>query len=130
MTMMMWTLTKMIVLLAASIGFVTGIGFFNVVYYVPPTGTATNYTMDDVESLLAPTQPGVGDYFGMMVAYVVTSLVTILLIVSAIVFLFPFLVWTFHMPIALAGLLQIIIYLQYAIGWAQLRSNRSIKYLE
>ncbi|MFA5136917.1 MAG: hypothetical protein WC489_06050 [Patescibacteria group bacterium] len=130
MTMMMWTLTKLIVIMATVIGFVTGMGLFTTTYYETPSGPATSYTMGDVENLLEPSQPQVGDYFGMMVSWAVTSITMILSIALAIVFLFPFLVTIFHMPVALAGVFQVIIYLQYAIGWAQWRSNRAIKIYE
>ncbi len=130
MTMMMWTLTKVIIILSASMGFIAGIGFFPLVIYTPPHGPATNYSIGDVEDLTASTEPGIGDYFAVIVTWAIASVVLMMSIIVAIVFLFPFLIWIFHMPIGLAVLLQGVIYIQYAIGYIQFKSNRAIKLME
>lgn len=123
-----WDITLMLILIQACIGMLNGMGVFDVTYFASQNDSATTYTVGDISDL-HDVAPG-GDvsqmsYFDLGVTFVMAGLNLLYKIIEAIVFIFPTLVTKFYIPIPLAAVMQTMIYLQVAWGYAQWKSSRS-----
>jgi hypothetical protein len=73
---------------------------------------------------------GVSDYFNAIVSLVLSGLWVILNMLAAIVVIFPYLIWVFHMPVPFALLIQVVIYMDYQAGLAQWRAGRQMDWIK
>lgn len=128
--MRFWEITKFIVYLSATIGFISGISLFSTMYYEAPQTDITTKSVGDLNNYFTTPTMGIGDYFGIMVTFLVGTLFVIFTTVTAAIVLLPYLVIVFHVPLPLAALLQTAIYFEYLMGWAQWRSGRSGRSME
>ena len=126
-----WDITRITVLIAASIGFVNGIGLFSEQYFATPQNEYVHYSVGQLDtSLTSQGTMGVSDYFNAIVSLVLSGLWVILNMLAAIVILFPYLIWVFHMPVPFAALIQVVIYMDYQAGLAQWRAGRQMDWIK
>jgi len=123
-----WDITFLLITIQACIGLVNGIGLFDQAYFASQNDSTTAYTVGDISDL-HDVESGGGvsqmSYFDLAVTFGMAGINLLFQIVQAIVFIFPILVEQFHIPLPFATVLQSMIYLQVAWGYAQWRSNRS-----
>lgn len=124
--MLMWDITKLLVVLCAAIGFCNGLGWFDTHYFADVDDPHTKYTITDIEEDIQPDAPGITDYLEVGITLLLSSLWVGLNIIVGVICLFPILIYTFHIPIALAALLQVLIYMEYIAGWIQFRTGRNL----
>lgn len=122
--MLMWDMTKAIIIISATIGFCNGLGWFDTAYFANIDDEHTKYTVGDIQEDITPDTPGATDYFEVGVTLLMSSLWVALNIIVGVLFMFPILVYTFHIPVALAALFQVLIYAEYIAGWIQFRTGR------
>jgi len=122
-----WDITLLLIVVQACIGLVNGIGLFDVTYFATQNDS-TAYTVGDISDLHDVETGGEVSqmsYFDLAVTFGMAGINLLFKIVEAIVFIFPVLVDQFCIPLPLAAVLQSMIYLQIAWGYAQWKSNRS-----
>jgi len=122
-----WDITLLLIVVQACIGLVNGIGLFDVTYFATQNDS-TAYTVGDISDLHDVEDGGEVSqmsYFDLAVTFGMAGINLLFKIVEAIVFIFPVLVDQFCIPLPLAAVLQSMIYLQIAWGYAQWKSNRS-----
>ena len=123
-----WDITLLLIVVQACIGLVNGIGLFDVTYFASQNDSTTAYTVGDISDLHDVESGGEVSqmsYFDLAVTFGMAGINLLFKIVEAIVFIFPVLVDQFCIPLPLAAVLQSMIYLQIAWGYAQWKSNRS-----
>jgi hypothetical protein len=123
-----WDITFLLIVIQACIGLVNGIGLFDVNYFATQNDSTTTYTIGDISDLhdVAPGgEVSQMSYFDLAVTFGMAGINLLFKIIEAIVFIFPVLVDQFHIPLPLAAMLQSLIYMQIAWGYAQWKSNRS-----
>ena len=129
-----WDITRLIVLISAVIGMLNasnGITLFSE-HYLPSVQTGyIEYTVGDLNSTLQQ-QGGmsISDYLNAIAWLVLSGLWVIVNMMAAVIVLFPYLIWVFHMPRWFAGLLQVIIYMEYQAGLAQWRAGRQMGWIQ
>ena len=122
-----WDITLLLIVVQACIGLVNGIGLFDVTYFATQNDS-TAYTVGDISDLHDVESGGEVSqmsYFDLAVTFSMAGINLLFKIVEAIVFILPTLVDQFKIPLPLAAVLQSMIYLQIAWGYAQWKSNRS-----
>ena len=122
-------ITLFLILLQASIGFVDATGMFTEHYMDVPSNDA-DYTLDDLGEYSAPTDPGILDEIMLAAHWMVESFLIGIKILFTVIFVFPTLVTTFGVPIALSVFIQAGIYYVYASWYAQFKSGRGWKQYE
>ena len=123
-----WDITLLLIVVQACIGLVNGIGLFDENYFATQNDSTTAYTVGDIADLHDVESGGEVSqmsYFDLAVTFGMAGINLLFKIVEAIVFIFPVLVDQFHIPLPLAAVMQSMIYLQVAWGYAQWKSNRS-----
>jgi len=123
-----WDITFLLIVIQASIGLVNGIGLFDTNYFATQNDSTTTYTIGDISDLHDVESGGEVSqmsYFDLAVTFGMAGINLLFKIVESIVFIFPVLVEQFYIPLPLAAVLQSMIYLQVAWGYAQWKSNRS-----
>ena len=122
-----WDITLLLIVIQACIGLVNGIGLFDTTYFATQNDS-TAYTVGDISDLHDVESGGAVSqmsYFDLAVTFGMAGINLLFKIIEAIVFIFPTLVNLFHIPLPLAAVMQSMIYLQVAWGYAQWKSNRS-----
>lgn len=126
--MMMWQITKIIIVIELVIGMVDASGLFTQHFVQVNQGTgdgAVQYAVGDLNSLVQNAQGAVGqDWFTQGVGLVFASFMWMLTVIKAVVFILPTLVERFHIPLEFAVVMQGMIYLEYGWGFAQWRAQR------
>jgi len=123
-----WDITLLLIVIQACIGLVNGIGLFDQAYFATQNDSTTAFTVGDISDLHDVESGGEVSqmsYFDLAVTFGMAGINLLFKIIEAIVFIFPTLVNLFHIPLPLAAVLQSMIYLQVAWGYAQWKSNRS-----
>ena len=129
-----WDITRLIIVVSACIGIFQGgasIGLFKSTYFTPVQNQYVSYTVGDLNtSLASQTGMSISDYLNAIAWLVLSGLWVILNMFGAVVVLFPYLIWVFHMPWWFSGLLQVMIYLEYQAGIAQWRAGRQMRWIQ
>jgi len=123
-----WDITLLLIVVQACIGLVNGVGLFDQAYFASQNDSTTAYTVGDISGLHdvgAGGEASQMSYFDFVVTFGMAGINLLFKIIEAIVFIFPTLVDQFKIPLPLAAVLQSMIYLQIAWGYAQWKSNRS-----
>ena len=124
-----WEIAKFLIIVQAAIGLMNGMGYFgdSEIYFATQNDTTAQYTIGNIEEFNPASSGGVTQmsYFDMAVTLVTSGLNLIYKVFEAIICIFPTLVNVFGVPVELAALLQIVIYLEVLYGVAQWKSNRS-----
>lgn len=125
----MWEITVLIIVIELGIGIIDGMGLFDIMYYnqsgyIQQQGQAT-YNLTTTGTLVQSATPSGTDYFTMGAAWLFSSLMLVLNIVLAILFILPTLIIKFHIPPVVAIPIQAMIYICYVWGIAQWKSGRS-----
>ncbi|MFA7121399.1 MAG: hypothetical protein WC277_07945 [Bacilli bacterium] len=123
-----WDITLLLIVVQACIGLVNGVGLFDQAYFASQNDSTTAYTVGDISDLHdveAGGEVSQTSYFDFVVTFGMAGINLLFKIIEAIVFIFPTLVDQFKIPLPLAAVLQSMIYLQIAWGYAQWKSNRS-----
>lgn len=123
-----WDITLLLIGIQACIGLVNGLGVFGETYFATQNDSTTAYTVGDISDLHDVAQGGEVSqmgYFDLAVTFGMAGINLLYKIIEAIIFIFPTLVTQFHIPLPLAAVMQSMIYLQVAWGYAQWKSNRS-----
>lgn len=121
-----WEIAKILIIIQATLGFISGIGLFDTMYIENPHDESAAYKVGDIDELYkveegASMQMG---YFDMGVTFVTAGANIIFSVVKSVAFIFPMLVTVFHFPVKFAALLQVAVYLEMGYGVAQWLSNR------
>ena len=120
-----------IILMQAAIGFTNGIGLFDEPAYATPHNEVSGWNISTIGSSTGdPGDQGIFDQISTLARWAWECLFIFLNIVLAIVYVFPTLVDTFHMPIVLSGFVQVGIYVLYVWGFMQYKSGKSTMYME
>src|SRR5574344_1006327 len=117
-----WDITFLLIVIQACIGLVNGVGLFDQTYFATQNDSTTAYTVGDISDLHDVETGGEVSqmsYFDLAVTFGMAGINLLFQIIQAIVFIFPTLVEQFHIPLPLAAVLQSMIYLQIAYGYAQ-----------
>jgi len=127
--MMMWQITKIIIVIELVIGMVDASGLFNQNFWQTNQASGTGdvgYTTGSLSDLAASQTSGASgmDWFNQGVAWVFASLLWILTVIKAVVIILPTLIDRFHVPAPIAVVFQGLIYLEYGWGLAQWRAQR------
>ena len=122
-------ITLFLILLQASVGFVDATGMFSEHYIDVPSNDA-DYTLDDLGEYSAPTDPGILDEIMLAAHWMVESFLIGIKILFTVIFVFPTLVNTFGVPVALSLFIQAGIYYVYATWYAQFKSGKGWKQYE
>lgn len=129
-----WDITRFTVLMAAAIGLVNGangIGLFTEHYFPAPQNEYVHYSVGGLNRTLGqPEGMTWSDYLNAAGWLILSGLWVIMNMMLAIVILFPYLIWVFHMPWWFAGFIQVIIYMDYQAGLAQYRSGRQLGWIQ
>lgn len=120
----------MLVILQASVGFINATGLFTQNYYATPQNQY-NYQIQNLSDYQKVTQsPSAMDYLTMLASWTVGAFFIGIQIVFAVIFIFPFLVITFHIPVILSAFMQVGIYYYYAAWYSQWKSGKGWKSYE
>ena len=122
-------ITLIIILLQASIGFVTATGLFTENYLTVPSNGA-DYTISDLNSFVAPEDPGIIDEVMLFAHWAFEAFFIGIKVVFAVIFVFPTLVTVFHIPIILSLFMQAGVYYVYSTWYAQFKSGKGWKMYE
>jgi len=105
-----------------AIALVNSLGVFTYNYYTAPE--TTTYTLSEMTSLAGQTGSlGIGDYVGMAVSSVLGGMGWLQEMIGTIVFVYPTMVDIFHIPPALAAILQCVVVLSITTFLIQLVSK-------
>lgn len=121
-----YNIARWLIIIEATIGFVNGLGLFDDNYYQQDVNNKTAYQTGNLDDL-AEEQTSPVSYFDMLVSMVLGGFLMFLQVFLAVFFILPFLVMQFHIPAALAALLQVGVYWTYYGAIAELRMNRSLR---
>ena len=128
MTMRAIEISIFIMLIQASVVFVNDVGMFSTNYAASPHNAYTEYNVTQLSAGVEnPEQMGLMDWFWISVRWVFDGLFIILKMLLAVIVIFPFLVFTFHVPVPLATLIQVGVYVIYWLGYASWKSNRPLE---
>lgn len=123
-----WDITFLLIVVQACIGLVNGVGLFDQTYFTTQNDSTTAYTVGDISDLHDVESGGEVSqmsYFDFAVTFGMAGINLMFNIIQAIVFIFPVLVTQFQIPLPIAAVMQSLIYMQVAYGYAQWKSNRS-----
>jgi hypothetical protein len=116
-----------IIMIQASVIFVNSTNLFATNYAASPSNAYTQYNTSQIsQGVEDPNNLGLLDWFWISVRWIFDSLFVILKVVLAVVLIWPWLVFVFHVPVELATLLQVGIYIIYWLGYASWKSNRPV----
>jgi len=116
-----------IIMIQASVVFVNDSGLFTASYAASPHNTYTQYnTTQLAQGIEDPNNLGLLDWFWISVRWIFDGLFIILKIFLGVVFILPWLIFVFHVPLVFATLLQVGIYVIYWLGYASWKSNRPV----
>lgn len=120
-----------LIILQATIGFVNGLGLFEHPYYATPENEYTKYKVEDLKDYKKiADNPSVLDYMALSVNLLWEGFVMFLKVVFAVIVILPILIDIFGVPVGLASLIQVGIYVIYFMGWTQWKSNKGLRYYE
>lgn len=123
----MWGLTKFIVILSATIGFINGLGMFDHNYFESQESAATTYTVGDLsDHMQSSGEPTVKDYWDITYTWILSGVFVALHICAAVLFLLPYLWLTLGIPWPLIPLLQPLIYMEYYAGIYEMKTGRNL----
>jgi len=127
--MMMWQITKIIIVIELVIGMVDASGLFNQNYWQVNQASGTGdveYTTGSLSELTNAGSSGNAgaDWFNQGVALVFAAIMWILTVMKSVVVILPTLIDRFHVPAPFAVVIQAMIYLEYGWGLAQWRAQR------
>ena len=131
-----WDITRYTVLVAAAIGLVQGgaggMGLFTQHYFPnAPQNEYVHYSVGQLNSTLQDQQGmSVMDYLNAIGWLILSGLWVIINMLAAVVVLFPYLIWVFHMPWWFAGFIQVVIYMDYQAGIAQWKAGRQMGWIQ
>ncbi len=129
-----WDITRITVLIAASIGLVSGansFGLFTESYYVAPQNEYVHYSVGALNDTIKQSEGmSISDYLNAAGWFILSGLWVIANMLLAVVVLFPYLIWVFHMPWWFAGFIQVIIYMDYQAGLAQWKAGRQMGWIQ
>lgn len=119
-------ITIFIVLLSASIGFLNAMNAFDNPYV---ESDSSQYSMWSVSNLSSfdNQNPSILDQAGMLLNFAIMAITWVITIVLTIIVIFPTLVNTFHIPMALSALLQVGVWMVYVIGIVQWQRGASVE---
>ena len=116
-----------IILIQAGVVFVNSIGLFSTTYAVSPANAYTDMNVSEIGGVVEdPANMGLLDWFLISVRWVFDGLFIVLKVMLAVVVIWPFLVFVFHVPPELATFLQVGVYVIYWLGYASWKSNRPL----
>jgi len=117
-----YEISLFVVILSATIGFINGLGLFSYQYEMVPQSKYIEWNVSQIGEDYGNVTTQISPNFNIMG---MLSEITF-----AIACLYPTLVKVFHIPILLSALLQVAIYMVYAIGILQFITGRSFKNIE
>lgn len=125
-------ITLFIIILEASIGFVSATGLFSQDYVSTQTvDQVSQYDLSNLNQyshgLNASQSPGLSDILSVGLFWLWEAFVIVVTIVLSISIAWVPLVYTFHVPAILATFLQAGIYFCYAIFYAQWKSGKGMR---
>lgn len=111
-----------LILLQASIGFVSGMGIFEPDLYVE-SNQFTEWGIDNFDDEFAP---GSQSSLTASIELLIQSVGMIASMMLAVLIIYPLLVGTFFVPATVAALIQVGIYAVYLLGGIEFMSGRSL----
>lgn len=121
-----YDIARWLIIIQATIGFVNGLGLFDDPYYQEDVNNKSAYETGSLDEL-SEDQSSPVSYFDMLVTMVLGGFLMMVYIFAAVFFILPTLITEFHVPLALAALLQVGVYWVYYGAYAELRMNRPLR---
>lgn len=95
-----------------------------------PTGDAdlgwiNTWTIGGINNAIGSmgSTPSMWDYAGLLLALTIAAIVGIALIIITVVIAIPAMILIFHIPLAMASVLQVAIYFTYLVFWLQIKNK-------
>jgi len=124
-------ITILLIGIQASLKFIALIGIFTVSYYAVPANHWTEQSISNLSeySVTATSTSGelsVFEQASMAVDFLWDSLFFMIEILLSVIVIFPTLVGTFNIPIAISGFMQTFVWFMYYLGYRQWKSGKSV----
>lgn len=117
-----------IIMIQASVVFVNSAGLFSNTYAASPQNTYTEYNISQLSAGTEdPNNLDLIDMVWMGIRWIIDGFFVLLKVLLAIVLIWPWMVFEFHVPAEIATFLQVGIYVIYWLGYASWKSGRPLE---